>query len=141
MVGPFEAPAIRRYLGTATTTGTVTTFALADGDANLVFACATGEVRVASATAVRKPGRRSECGDRGVWTPAPTQRVVALRCGIDESPVDPSFPPDRREEMAFVAAPGIEFLFVNDDCVMQGGGYRFIAANGEVAAIRPPGAL
>jgi hypothetical protein len=143
VIGPFDAPKIRRYLGTATTTGKVTTFTLTDGDTKLKLDCAMGDVKVAAATAVRASSGKGGCnGDRGHWVPAATKRVQALRCGIDETPPDPEYPPpDRFEEMAFTAPPGIEFLFVNDDCVMQGGGYRFVPANGEVGAIRTPGAL
>lgn len=141
VVGPFEAPTIRRYLGTAVTTGKTTRFTLEEGGEKIVLECAMGPVQVAAATAVRARSRQSECGDRGKWQPLATKRVEALRCGIDDSPIEPMFPPDRREEMAFTAAPGIEFLFVNDDCVIQGGGYRFVPGGGGVGPIRPPGTL
>lgn len=128
-------------LGDRWTTGKTTRFTLEEGGEKIVLECAMGPVQVAAATAVRARSRQSECGDRGKWQPLATKRVEALRCGIDDSPIEPMFPPDRREEMAFTAAPGIEFLFVNDDCVIQGGGYRFVPGGGGVGPIRPPGTL
>jgi hypothetical protein len=140
VLGPFGAPAIRRYLGTATTRGDTTTFSLVDGADKLTLECSMGHVQVAAATAVRKPVGGGQCdGDRGRWQPRATKRVAALRCGIHLP--SPDYPADRDEDMAFTAPPGIEFLFVNDDCVMQGGGYRLMPPDGGVGAIRPPGAL
>ena len=39
-------------------------------------------------------------------------------------------------EFTFGEAPGIEFLFVNDDCIIQGGGLRRVPSDGSVSAIR-----
>jgi len=38
--------------------------------------------------------------------------------------------------VAFAPAPGVEWLYVNDDCVMQGGGFRWIAKDGAIASER-----
>jgi hypothetical protein len=65
--------------------------------------------------------------------PARTGKVEALRCGVSETD-DPTA--DRMEEMAFTAEPGVEFLAINDDCIMQGGGCRRIARDGSVANVR-----
>lgn len=136
-IEPLGPPTVRRFAGTWTSTGAVTTFELSDGTESRKLVCEQGRVQVAAATAVRKREGRGGCeGDRGQWTPRATKRVEALRCGINHDPPDPAYRPDRFEEQAFVPAPGVEFLFVNDDCVMQGGGYRFIPADGSVYAVR-----
>ena len=138
VLGPFDSPRIRRYLGRAKAQGDWVSFTLSDGEESVTLECTMGEVKVARATAVRTRAGRGQCaGDRGRWLPGSTTRVRALRCGRYEPAPDL----DREEDMAFTAAPGIEFLFVNDDCVMQGGGYRFIPEDGSVGAIRAPHVL
>jgi hypothetical protein len=138
-IEPLGPATVRRFSGTVRTVGTLTTFELADGADVLSLECEMGSVRVASATAVREREGRNQCeGDRGRWVPAATKPVRALRCGIDREP-DPVFKPDRLEKMAFLEAPGLEFLWVNDDCAMQGGGYRLVPADESVHAVRKPG--
>ena len=136
---PFGAPTIRRFVGSVTTKGKRTTFDLADAGEKVTLECEMGNVNAAAATAVRASSRKGGCnGDRGHWVPSTMKRVEALRCGIEREAASIDSP-DRREEMAFAAPPGIEFLFVNDDCVMQGGGYRFVPPDSAVGPIRPPG--
>ncbi len=136
---PFGAPTIRRFVGSVTTKGKRTTFYLADAGEKVTLECEMGNVNAAAATAVRASSRKGGCnGDRGHWVPSTMKRVEALRCGIEREAASIDSP-DRREEMAFAASPGIEFLFVNDDCVMQGGGYRFVPPDSAVGPIRPPG--
>ena len=65
-------------------------------------------------------------GDPGKFAPAATKKVEVLSCKH----------PDFDAPMIFGRAPGIEYLHVNDDCNMQGGGYRAIAADGSVAPVR-----
>lgn len=138
-IGPFGAKAVRRFVGTVAEDGKRLTFELADAQESMKLICEMGTVKVAPASAVRRPSKPPGCnGDRGGWLPSTTKAVEALRCGIFPAP-DPRDQVDRLEDMAFAAAPGVEFLYVNDDCVMQGGGYRFIPPDGSVRAIRPPG--
>jgi len=135
VVGRFGVPTTRRFIGTSTTIGKKIAFELADASETLKLECEMGTVQVAAATAVRDYYKGGCDGDRGHWVPGAMKRAEALRCGT-RAAGDASHEPDRLEEMAFAPAPGIEFLYVNDDCVMQGGGYRFVAADASVAAIR-----
>jgi hypothetical protein len=116
------------YLGTATDDGKTLTLALAAGTDKLSLTCTRDKLEVAAANAVRKPSakKKSECGDTGAWSPAKTKSLAVLSCK------------DARYDapMIFGPAPGIEYLFVNDDCVMQGGGYRQIAPDGAIAPVR-----
>jgi len=93
--------------------------------------CVTKSVAVAGATAVRvREGKRGCEGDQGKWKPGATRKAKALVCGDMTSEMDPSF--------TFVAPPGpdIEYVWVNDDCSMQGGGYRDVPKDGSIAPVR-----
>ena len=130
---PWTAKAVsRRYTGAEVTAAGVTTFNLFDGTDHLTLACKPTKVAVAKATAVRKrdPKKESCTGDQGHWVPAPTMKANALVCGDPGDELAPGY--------AFTApdAPAIEWVYVNDDCVMQGGGYRAIAADGSFAPFR-----
>ena len=126
------------YLGTVEVRGEAISITLSRGGEMLELSCEMGTIAAAAATAVRRPHPRApggdECyGDRGRWVPARAEKVQALRCGVSEAD-DPTA--DRMEKMAFTAEPGVEFLAINDDCIMQGGGYRRIARDGSVANVR-----
>lgn len=130
---PWTAKAVtRRYMGAVVTAAGVTTFNLFDGTEHLTLACKPTKVAVAKATAVRKrdPKKESCTGDQGHWVPAQTTKADALVCGDPSDELDPGY--------AFTdpAAPAIEWVYVNDDCIMQGGGYRAIAADGSFAPFR-----
>jgi hypothetical protein len=118
------------YLGTATDDGKTLTLTLAAGTDKLALTCTRDKLEVATANAVRKPrakkSKTDECGDTGVWSPAKTKSLAVLSCK------------DARYDapMIFGPAPGIEYLVVNDDCKMQGGGYRQIAPDGAIAPVR-----
>ncbi|HEY5934179.1 MAG TPA: hypothetical protein VIU61_06090 [Kofleriaceae bacterium] len=137
----FATTSFRLYVGPVAARGRAQTFALADGAEKLDLPCKLATVAVAGASAFREPssapGRRGgeECGDRGSFRPPGTRRVEVLSC-LPFAKDDPD--PDRKEAIAFAPEPGIEFLFVNDDCSMQGGGYRAIAPGGAVASVRAP---
>jgi hypothetical protein len=117
------------YIGTGGEDGFVLTTV---GNAKLDLACKRVKLDVAAPTAVRKPHPRTgkfkePCsGDPGRWVPAKTTKVDVLSCKL----------PDIEVPMPFAAAPGVEYLFVNDDCDQQGGDYRAIAADGSVAPVR-----
>ncbi len=106
---------------------------LRDGSDALDLLCGRQEVRVAAATAVRiRSSDDSECGDQGTWEPAATTPVSAWVCHAKPTNPDDVSP----VEYTFGEAPGIEFLFVNDDCIIQGGGLRRVPSDGSVSAIR-----
>ena len=136
----FTTKSFRIYVGTVATRGRTQTFALADGADKLDLPCKHTTIAVAAAGAIREPSSSGpaggeECGDRGRFRPPGTKRIEVLSClPIAKDDLDP----DRREQLAFAPEPGIEFLFVNDDCSMQGGGYRAIAPGGAVASVRAP---
>lgn len=117
------------YLGTAADDGKTLTLALAAGTDKLALACTRDKLAVAAATAVRKPhkkGKYKECGDPGRWVPDKTKSIDVLQCKH----------PDFEAPMPFAAAPGVEYLVVNDDCQMQGGGYRAIGKDAAIAPVR-----
>ncbi|MBA3502218.1 MAG: hypothetical protein M4D80_05375 [Myxococcota bacterium] len=116
------------YLGTASDDGKTLTLALAAGTDKLALACKREKLAIAAATAVRKrhaKGKYKEC-DPGRWVPEKTKSVDVLQCKH----------PDFDAPMPFAAAPGVEYLYVNDDCQMQGGGYRAIATDAAIAPVR-----
>lgn len=122
------------YTGAATSRDGELVFSLASGALRLELRCTRASQRVAIASAVRTPtpGETAECGDTGAWAPAETLRIEALAC-LNQPPGGggpPGF------AMVFGEAPGIEWLFVNDDCVMQGGGLRAIPPDGSIARVR-----
>jgi hypothetical protein len=93
------------HLGTAS--GTKFKFA----EARLELDCKRDKLDVVGAKAVRacqgkQPGR---------WAPATTTKLDVLSCKLAGFDVP----------MPFAAAPGVEYVQINDDC---GGGYRAIAA-------------
>jgi hypothetical protein len=93
--------------------------------------CATMTVVVAAATAVRRREGKAGCmGDRGKWVPGATHEVKVLVCGEMTKELAPRF--------VFVEPPAreIEYVWINDDCVMQGGGYRDVPLDGSIASPR-----
>jgi len=123
----FGPPVRRTFLGTFDGKQLV----YADGGETITLPCATKTVRVASATAVRVPEGKGSCeGDQGEWKPGKTRAQKALVCGEMASEMDAAY--------TFVEppAPAIEYLWVNDDCVMQGGGYRDVPKDGSITSPR-----
>jgi hypothetical protein len=113
------------YLGTATDDGTTLALTLAAGADKLSLTCTRAKLDVAAATAVRRPSPKKPKGcDPGVWSPAKTRSLAVLSCK------DPRYD----APMIFGAAPGIEYLDVNDGC--PAGGYRQIAADAAIAPVR-----
>lgn len=126
-----DAPGVRtQRLGTVATNGASSTITF-DNDEPL--ACVTGRLRVAASNARRAgyQGKEPDCGYTGRWVPSTLRTVAVLRCNVREDPDG-----GRAEDYAFAPAPGIEYLYINDDCEMQGGGYRAIAQDGSVAPPR-----
>jgi hypothetical protein len=132
----WSAPELTQYVGAVTfsSDGKRASFTFTRRGDSWPLDCVRGTVRAASAAAVRtpRPSRRGEeeCGDPGRWVPGATTQVAALRCALDQDD------PDREEGYAFAPAPGLELLYVNDDCDMQGGGYRRISADGSIGNVR-----
>ncbi len=126
--GPWGTPTTTRYQGTLTNGQLELTI----GSEAVSLACVEKTVAVAPAEAhrARNPKLGGCEGDTGHWVPGATHKVKALVCGDPSSEIDPSF--------TFVAPPGpeIEWVYVNDDCVMQGGGYRDVPNDGTIASPR-----
>jgi hypothetical protein len=125
---------VKQFLGTFTEQGDVVSIDAACGAEKLDLRCKRTTVAAAAANAVRgrTPSMRGEeCGDPGRWVPGATRRIAVLHCIPFDEPI-----PEEWEKLAFAEAPGIEWLHVNDDCVIQGGGWRVVAADGAIAKIR-----
>lgn len=128
------------FVGTSHRDQQRTVFELASATgAQLRLTCRPDRLTVhrAGANLVRTPNFRDECGDTGVWRPPATQTVNILTCVAS----DPSLDPQQRHErdlghwgqfggttVDLAPAPGVEALSVNDDCILQGGGYRLRSA-------------
>jgi hypothetical protein len=99
------------------------TLELSNSEERLTLSCKKATIAVASHDAVRVRDENfdGECGNRGRWAPQAVHDVEALRCRYAD------------DTLAFVDAPGVEELEVNDDCVMQGRGFRAIAEDGAIA--------
>jgi hypothetical protein len=111
------------------------TVAVVSGVESIDLRCERKTLAVARANAVRGRTpklRGEECGDTGRWVPGTTNRMQVLLCA--DNP--PANEPNEWEKLAFAAAPGIEWLHVNDDCIIQGGGWRAVAADSAIAKLR-----
>lgn len=129
--GEWNVGAVGEWLGRITENGKQVTFTpdvhpgRADGP---TLSCKRTTLKAAAAVAVRTPtGGADECGDEGRRVPAKTRAIEALHCSAD---------PHDWSQIALAPAPGIEWLHVNDDCSMQGGGWRLIAPSFAIAKIR-----
>ncbi len=127
-----------QYLGTATTEGDVITIKVANRPLSLDWTCKLTKVDVAAATAVRDRDPKfkgKDCGDPGRWQPAATQKVEVLKCSTAYASDDEQPPVvDSKDNLAFMAAPGVEWLWITDECVIQGGGWRRVPAKFTLAA-------
>jgi len=129
-VGPWKPPSVVTYLGTATQTGKVVTLELtniADATDTISLPCRKQTIAAAPPTAVRRASpTATECGDLGRFHPRTTKKLTALAClpvnnkayDFEDHTTWPSAP-----HISFAPSPGIEWLYVNDDC-LQGGGWR-----------------
>ena len=125
------------YSGTARESGGVLKLDLRAGDQTMVYECTRNEHPVAAADAVRgrSPGA-DECGDTGTWFPAATTKLSILGCREPAEPeTEPAPPPETpdeakwvkelaerealRTQLSFAAPPGLEYLYINDHCVIQ----------------------
>ena len=113
----WAAQPAKTFLGTAEEKAKVITLFLtnvADPTDTIRLQCKRTTIAAARPTAVRGPSPKAdECGDEGRWSPTGTKRVSVLSCDSGQAGA----------AIAFAPSPGIEWLFVNDDC-LQGGGYR-----------------
>ena len=128
------------YVGTVSDAAGVLTLAVAHGAETLSWRCTPRHVKAASATAVRgrTPGIEGCGGDEGRWVPARTTPVQLLACEV--LPIDEYSSWDSGwSRIGLAPAPGIEWLFVNDHCVIQGGGWRRVGSDGAIAGIRQRG--
>ncbi len=124
---PFGPPVTRQLLATYEDSK----LAYTDGKDPVSLECAIKTVPVAGASAVRIREGKGGCeGDQGKWSPRATRKTKALVCGDMSSEMDPTF--------TFVEppAPELEWVWVNDDCSMQGGGYRDVPKDGSIVSPR-----
>ncbi len=145
----------RTYSGSARESGIGLELDLHDGADRLDLVCTRKSEPVAAATAVRvRTGPGGDCGDPGAWSPAATTTIEVLACKTrpatpTEAPPPPPDDPDEarwerevaaanalRAQLTFGGGTGIEYLYVNDDCVIQGGGLRFIPPDGSIGKVR-----
>jgi hypothetical protein len=136
-IGPWKPQPVKTYLGTAEEKAKVVTLKLtnvADPKDTMTLPCRRTTLAAASADAIRRasiPVARQECGDRGRWHPSSTKQLQVLRClPFDDKPfnLDDSSTWESAPHLAFAPSPGIEWLYVNDDC-LQGGGWRQVRAD------------
>jgi len=139
-IGGWAKLSLVQYLGTATTDGDVTTIKVSNKPLSLDFTCKKEKVDVAAATAVRGRDPKwagKECGDPGRWEPGATSKVEILHCAPTPAPSDDGpDEPAATDHLGFAAGPGVEWLYVNDDCVIQGGGWRKVPANSAIVGVR-----
>ncbi|HEY5920390.1 MAG TPA: hypothetical protein VIV11_01910 [Kofleriaceae bacterium] len=136
----WSEPELQQYIGTIKEDGDVVTIAV-EGNDKIDWKCKRTKVAAARADAVRgrTPGSGGEeCGDTGRWVPATTKQVPVIRCipFAEPKPNDPDGAGEVWEKLAFAEDPGIEWLHVNDDCVIQGGGWRLVAPDRAIAKVR-----
>jgi hypothetical protein len=95
----------------------------------LELSCAPGRLAIHRRGAQLVPHRyapgqyHSECSETGVWRPSATQTIDVLKCGASDRDVD-HFGRFGGTALLLAPMPGVESVFVNSDCVLQGGGYR-----------------
>lgn len=139
-IGTWAKLSLVQYLGTATTVGDVTTIKVSNRPLSQDFTCKKEKVDVAAATAVRGRDPKwagKECGDPGRWEPAATSKVEVLHCVPTPAPSDDGpEEPAATDHLGFATGTGVEWLYVNDDCVIQGGGWRKVGANNAIAPVR-----
>jgi len=138
---------VETFTGRATEQGDALTLDfVANGGPDFVCTRRTVSAAQAGAVRVRSPGAQGDdCGDPGVWSPARTTRVRVWACREGAArhpaaavPVGDAWERENAErealrtQLTFGDAPGIEYVRVNDDCVIQGGGLRLIPADGSV---------
>jgi hypothetical protein len=121
---------------------------LTAGGEELALVCKPAKVEAAAANATRtRSSKDMECGDRGAWRPGNLVAVDVIACRARPEGDEPPPPTDpdelswHREEikkstLMFAAPPGLEYLYVNDDCRIQGGDLRLVAPNKAIAEVR-----
>jgi len=134
----WQTTSTHRYLGTFTEKAGVLSLTLASAEGEQVaWECKPTRVQVAAATAVRgkTPGSVGCTGDEGRWVPRATKPQSILAC--EKLPRDEFRTWDTDwNRVGLAPSPGVEWLFVNDHCVFQGGGWRSVASDGSIAGIR-----
>ncbi len=65
----------------------------------------------------------AECTGTGVWRPAATRTVDVLACSASDRDLD-HYGQFGATAIVLAPQPGVESVFINSDCLLQGGGYR-----------------
>ena len=106
----------------------------ADDGTSYVATCKRTKLAVGRADAVMVPDpEASECNSPTVWAPRATTKMTVYQCAL---PSDDGGDPVIPRVMYLAAGPGIEAVAVNDDCALQGTGFRRIAPDGKLRRIR-----
>ncbi len=133
-LGPWSPPTTEHVLGSIDAAGTQLTWT---GRHAWTWVCSSAKVAAARATAVRtRSNGHRECGDKGRWVPPATRGVAVLSCAFAEADDPGDAEGEAHDRVVFAPAPGVEYVWVNDDCVVQGGGYRSIAKDSALARAR-----
>lgn len=144
-IGKWEKQSFIQYLGTATTDGDVTTIKFSNRPLTLDWTCKKVKLDVAAATAVLGHDPKfkgKDCGDPGRWQPAASKKVEGFQCTeVPPADADPTAEPDPKTHLAFAPSPGIEWLYIDDECVLKGGGWRRIDKKATVGEVRAKGVL
>jgi hypothetical protein len=117
----------RMYRGAVTPVAGAVELALeSEGVQPLQLHCTQHAVDAARAGAVRVPPPNrppdGPCGDPGAWDPPATSSIHALVCDAGVAGPDG----DDDDRLVFADPPGVEYVFVNDGCVLRGGGLRIL---------------
>jgi hypothetical protein len=142
-IGAWTLASTVRYLGSTARDGALS-LATLDGRETLQLTCKPHRVAVARADAVRRKGvpPKGGCeGEVGRFVPGASTRATVLYCfsapPLDGTPGDSDWNGYQDDiHLALAPEPGIEWLYVNDDCDMQGGGFRWIPKDGSVGKER-----
>lgn len=132
-IAEWELVSTEQFIGTIEEAGDVVTIAVkgVGGGDKRDFRCKRTTIAAAPADAVRARSPGGECGDPGRWVPPTTKPVEVIRCIPFEEKGSNEW-----ARLAFAAAPGIEWLHINDDCVIQGGGWRLVPPDGGIGRLR-----
>lgn len=131
----WEVAQTETFVGTVRAEGKRTVFHLRSATGKpLDLSCAPGRRAIHRRGAQLVPHRdapghyHAECTETGVWRPSATQTIDVLTCGASDRDAD-HFGQFGGTALLLAPMPGVESVFVNSDCLLQGGGYRRMASS------------
>jgi hypothetical protein len=96
-----------------------------------IWRCDPERIEVAPAAAMLVPADGAACDEPPVWSMSARVAIDVLRCGsidLDGVTIDGTY--------VFSRAPGIEHLYIQDECKPTGDGLRRIPFDGSIARVR-----